>query len=363
MRSYRSRKIPMPRFHFFAFALLALPLLTGCPPTLSQSANEGYDRKLAEASRHARAGRYEVASESYAEASRLASRRVDQDEARYRQARTLMRAGSFEEAVAILDKIGDRKPTSRRTARAVYDAARVRYEYLENYERAREGFDRVIRDYPDAGLGHRAIYFRIADFKRQDREDAIIPYLDALYEASGETTLGDDILMERAKIYEARGDRENEKLSLAKLVRNHPYPSGHLWDEALLRLSELFIEDGEIEAAIDALERIVAQRETTTLIGSYTRSSMPLALYRIGLLYRDEVRDIERAEQAFERFRRLFPDSTLADDVLYERGAMWLDEGEARRGCGHLKALLDEYPVGRARRAGAARYESECTEG
>ena len=140
----RSLKVPMSRFHFFAFALLALPLLTGCPPTLSQSANEGYDRKLAEASRHARAGRYEQASESYAEASRLATRRVDQDEARYRQARTLMRAMRFEEAVAILDKIGDRQPTSRRTSRAVYDAARVRYEYLEQYDQAREGFERVI---------------------------------------------------------------------------------------------------------------------------------------------------------------------------------------------------------------------------
>lgn len=353
----------MSRFHLFAFALLALPLLTGCPPTLSQSANESYDKKLAEASRHARAGRYEVASESYAEASRLASRRVDQDEARYRQARTLMRAERFEEAVAILDKIGDRKPTSRRTSRAVFDAARVRYEYLEEYERAREGFDRVIRDYPDDGLGHRAIYFRIVDLQREGREGELIPFLDGLYETSGETTLGDDILMERAKIFEERGDTHNEKLSLAKLVRNHPYPSGHLWDEALLRLSDLFVEEGNVEGAIDALERILGQHETTTIIGSYTRTSMPLALYRIGLLYRDEVRDIERAEQAFDRFPRLFPDSTLADDVLYERGAMWLDEGEADRGCKHLKALLDEYPVGQARRAGAARYESDCSEG
>lgn len=352
----------MSRFHFFAFALLALPLLTGCPPTLSQSANEGYDRKLAEASRHARAGRYEQASESYAEASRLATRRVDQDEARYRQARTLMRAMRFEEAVAILDKIGDRQPTSRRTSRAVYDAARVRYEYLEQYDQAREGFERVIRDYPDDGLAHRAIYFLLLDLKRQGREEESIAFLEKLYEASGTTTLGDDILMEQAKLYEQRGDKLNEKRTLAKLVRNHPYPSGHLWDEALLRLADLLVEEGEIEAAIAALERIVAEHETTTIIGSYTRTAMPVALYRIGLLYRDEARDLDRAEQAFERFPRLFPDSTLADDVLYERGAMWLDAGDADRGCRHLRTLLDEYPVGRARRAGAARFESECSE-
>src|SRR5690606_20617184 len=204
-----------------ARALLSLPLLAllaGCPPTLSEPRGDGYEEKLAEATRHQSAGRLDAAADAYADASRLAERRVDQDEARYRQARAMLREGRYEEAVALLDRIGDRKPPSRRTGRAVFDAARTRYERLERYDEAKIGFDRVIREFPDEGLGGRAIYFRLEDFRRRDDMDGAIAYLDGLYREVKETTLGDDALYAMAGLFREREDRDREQDMLELLV-------------------------------------------------------------------------------------------------------------------------------------------------
>src|SRR5690606_8009894 len=255
--------------------------------------------KLAEATRHQSAGRLDAAADAYADASRLAERRVDQDEARYRQARAMLRAERYEEAVALLDRIGDRKPPSRRTGRAVFDAARIRYERLERYEEAEAGFERVIREFPDQGLGGRAIYFRVEDFRRRGALAGAVPYLAALYEEVGETTLGDDVLWAEAAVQRELERTPEEKRTLERLVRSHPYPMGHNWDEAILRLAQTHLDAGEPKKAIEVLEKLVVEVETTTIIGSYVRSTMPKASLWIGTIYRDELEDRSSADRVF----------------------------------------------------------------
>jgi tetratricopeptide (TPR) repeat protein len=343
--------------------LLGLPLLfllAGCPPTLSKPRGEGYEEKLAEATRHQNAGRLEAAADAYAEASRRAERRVDQDEARYRQARAMMRSERYEDAVALLDRIGDRKPPSRRTGRAIFDAARLRYERLERYAEAKVGFERVIREFPDEGLGGRAIYFLVEDFRRRERLSDALPYLDSLYREVRETTLGDDVLWAKSALLREREEVDAEQRALELLVRNHPYPMGHNWDEAIMRLAEIHLERGEPKRAIEVLEKLVLEVETTTIIGSYVRSTMPKAYMWIGTIYRDELGDPSRADRVFKRFHRLFPRSILNDDVLYEQGVMWVEAGDADRGCAILKKLVADFDVGNARRRAEARIESDC---
>lgn len=346
-------------------ALLGLPLLlllTGCPPTLSKPRGEGYEEKLVEATRHQNAGRYDEAAEAYAEASRLAERRVDQDEARYRQARAWMRMERYEDAVALLDRIGDRKPPSRRTARAIFDAARLRYEHLEQYDEAKVGFERVIREFPDSGLGGRAIYFRIEDFRRQGHLEGSIAYLAALYGEVKETSLGDAVLWAKAGVHKELEQAEAEQRTLELLVRKHPYPMGHNWDEAIMRLAEIYLEQGNPQRAIQILEELVAEVETTTIVGSYVRSTMPKAYLWIGTIYRDELGDRKNAERVFTRFSKVFPRSTLNDDVLFERGVMWLDAGETEKGCQILGELVRKFDVGNARRRAQARLKADCEE-
>ena len=293
----------------------------------------------------------------------MAERRVDQDEARYRQARTMMRDRRYEDAVALLDRIGERKPPSRRTGRAVFDAARIRYEHLERYDEAKVGFERVIHEFSDEGLGGRAIYFRVEDYRRREDLEGAIAYLSSLYPEVRETTLGDDVLWVRAGLHRELEELGPEQRALSRLVRHHPYPEGHYWDEAILRLAEIHLERAEPERAIAVLELLVGEVETTTIIGSYIRSTMPKALLWIGKIQRDELGDVRAADRTFKKFPRRFPRSTLNDDALYERGVMWIDEGETDRGCRILRDLVERYEVGNARRRGEARIEADCDEG
>jgi tetratricopeptide (TPR) repeat protein len=143
-------------------------------------------------------------------------------------------------------------------------------------------------------------------------------------------------------------------------VRDHPYPQGRRWDDAIAKLAEMDVEDGHPLVAIARLERMLERYENTTIIGSYTQSGMPMAQLNIARIYRDELRDYDEADSQFRRVVRRFPDSILHDDASYERGAMWLDQGERERGCDILRDVVEDFEVGHPRRLAAARVEADC---
>ncbi len=139
---------------------------------------------------------------------------------------------------------------------------------------------------------------------------------------------------------------------------NHPYPQGHRWDEAILRLAEMDVEDGRAADAIARLEGMLERAENTSLIGSYTLPTFPPARLQIARLRRG-MGDLDAAAADFERLEDDFPTSTLRDDARVEAGEMWLEAGERERGCDLLRSAVEDFEVGRARRR-AARRLSEC---
>ncbi len=334
--------------------------LTGCPWTLSEQRGEEHLDAFAIAERHRHHGRLDEAEQAYALAAEHAERRIDRDEAEYRRSRVLIDQERYEEAAALLLDIGARRPVSRRTGRAVYDAARVYDERLQQPERAYALYEEVIRAYPDDGLGTRSLYFRL--FTMRDGGDlaGCIAYLDQLYPTLGETGLADDVLKLKADIQLEANDRAGARATLEQIVRDHPYPQGRRWDDAIAKLAEMDVEDGHPLVAIARLERMLERYENTTIIGSYTQSGMPMAQLNIARIYRDELRDYDEADSQFRRVVRRFPDSILHDDASYERGAMWLDQGERERGCDILRDVVEDFEVGHPRRLAAARVEADC---
>ncbi|MBC7174117.1 MAG: tetratricopeptide repeat protein [Polyangiaceae bacterium] len=249
---------------------------------------------------------------------------------------------------------------SRRTARALFDASRIRMDELGETEAAMAGFERVMREYPDAGNGARALFFRLGPFREADDTAGAVAYLNALYPEVRSTTLGDDVLRAKADLLLLEGDRAGARAALELLVRNHPYPSGHRWDDALTSLAEMDIEDGNPEAAIEHLRKLVAVHETTTMTGSYTLPTFARAQLRIAQIYRDQLEDRDAADREYVSMIRNFSRSALRDDAHFERGAMWLDAGEVDRGCGILQGVVREYEVGHARRSAEERLRSDC---
>ena len=314
---------------------------------------------MARGRRHYTHGRMVEAAAAYGEAAEHAERRVDRDEAMYRQAKSLERVGQNERALAILDEVARRRPVSRRTARALFDASRLRVE-LGQREAGISGYRRVVLEHPEHGLASRALFLVLDSHRSVDDTDGALAFLHRIENDLAETSLADDVLAHRADLLLARGDRAGAKQALVRIVEEHPYPHGQRWDDALVALADLAQEDGDHRAAIRWLERIVAMHEDTDRPGSYTLPSMPEAQIRIARIHRDELRDVDAAARAFELTYDEYPDSTVRDDALVELGEMLLESGDRDRACALFARAVDEFEVGRARRRAAERLSTQC---
>jgi len=330
-------------------------LLGGCIATISEPRSEAHVAAMAEATRHHHHGRFDEAMESWSEASRAADRRVDRDEADYRRAQTLRRLDRLDEALALFDAIAERRPVSRRTVRARFEAARIRLDRGE-VERGRASLEHIVREHPEDGPAGRALVLLLEGLDPA----AQLALIDALLERVADTDLGDDLLTHQARLLRARGDVDGAVASLERIVAEHPYPHGQRWDDALWRLADLAMERDDPAAAIAYLRQMIEPHTQTVPPGSQTLPRMPAAGLRIGRIYRDALDDPERAQTAFEAMVAEFPTSRLRDDALYEAGAMWLDRDDPARGCPLLRRVVEEFEVGHARRQAARRLETDC---
>lgn len=333
--------------------------ICACTPTLSQPRGEEHLDAMARARRHYTHGRMVEAAAAYGEAAEHAERRVDRDEALYRQAKAYERAGEPRRALPILDEVARRRPVSRRTARALFDASKLRIE-LGDREAGLEGMRRLAREHPDHGLASRALFLVLDDHRRRDDTEGALAFLSRLEAEVSGSSLADDVLAHRADLLLARGDRAGAKETLVRLVEEHPYPHGQRWDDALVQLADLAQEEGDHAGAIGWLERLVAQHEETASPGSYTLPTMPLAQLRIARIYRDELGDRAAAARAFQAAYDRYPTATTRDDALVEHGEMLLDAGERERGCALLRKASEEFEVGRARRRAVERISRDC---
>ncbi len=340
------------------FSACMLVVLVGCTPTISQPRGAAHLAAMRAASRHTHHGRMEEAAEAYDDASRTAERRVDRDEADYRRARTFLRLDRPRDALPILDSIADRRPVSRRTVRARFDAALIRID-LGELERAHESLLFIVNEHPGDGPASRSLAL-LMDAKESEPIEARLAFLRSLYERVGSTDLGDDVLHFQAQLLLEADDRRGAIAALQRIVSDHPYPRGQRWDDALWRLADLAEESENYRLAIEHLSRMLQPHELTVTPGSQTLPRMPETRLRIARLYRDRLRDPTRAAEHFRGLVDQFPASTLRDDALYELGVMWLDFGQESEGCAVLSRVVADFEVGHARRNAERRLAQSC---
>lgn len=339
------------------WAIVALGL-AGCVPTLSGPGSEAHLDHMAEASRHHAHGRDGEAAAAWHEAAAEADRRVDRDEALYREAQTRRRAGELDAALALFDEIAALEPPSRRTARALFESARIRLDRGER-ERALADLRAVCERFAGEGPASRALRLLAAQTSGPDERLALARSLEAITEPD----LRDDLFaLEAEALIErgAPGDRAAARAALERIVTERRYPLALRWDDAFMRLADLAEEDGEPRAAIAYLERMLTPHSEGLVPGSYTQPLMPQAAIRIARLHRDALHDVAAADAAFQRVVRQFGSSTLADDARVERGELLLEAGRAGEGCAALREAAERHEVGGAVRRARERLERDC---
>src|SRR5262249_6103165 len=121
-------------------------------------------------------------------------------------------------------------------------------------------------------------------------------------------------------------------------------PFGEYWDDSLYRASEMDVKLGRFSHAIEDLERLVKEHETTTLIGTYTRPKMSPGLFRIGVIYATKIHDRAEARDAFRRLYKDFATSPLRNDAIWLEAEMWREDGDADKACSRLATLTKDSP-------------------
>lgn len=317
--------------------------MAACAP----SHGAAFSRAFAEAERAETAGRFEEAARKYDEAASGAKRDRDRDHARYLAALMVLRSGDTRDGVARLEKLARDAPDSEDAAAAAYRAAAARIDSGDG-ERGWPEMEQVMQRFPKHGIAHSALRRLLAHIDETNGKAGTLEYLRALASGPlGKSELGELIAFQIAERLAAVGRLQEARDAFVGVADRWPYPFGALWDDALWRASELDEKLGRFAIAVDDLERMLKERETTTLMGSYQRPRMSPALLRVGTIYADDLHDHAKARAAFHRLYSEFTTSPLRPQALWREARLFLDDGDTSSACSRLATLVHDFPDGR----------------
>jgi len=301
--------------------------------------------KEAAAERAYAAGRYLEAAECFSTAAETSPRARDREEARYRQAMSLERAGRPEDARAVLERLLHAFPAGARAPRALYDLAVLDLEQGRT-DQGNRGLDEIVRRYPNSGPAPAALRRLVAELDARG-ESAVRAYLEALAPRVSSTELAQYVDYEHARSREREGDLAAARAEYLSLADRYPYPKGVFWDDALYRAGDLDVKLGSARDAIAVFERLLAERESAFLGGSYERGRYAEAAFRVAELYRDALADPARARHEFETVWATYRTSRLRDDAAWCAARIAADSGDSAGACRLLHELSEASPDSR----------------
>ncbi len=303
-----------------------------------------YEANMAAGGRAEGAGRFAEAARAYEAAWATGQRAPDRDQARWDAAEMVARNGDVAVAAGRFEAIAS-DPTSEHQAEAAYRLAILRIESGDS-DRGWRDMEQVARRFPTHGIAHAAVR-RLVQHADEGGPRSGLEELRALDRDLGSTELEPLLAFLVAEHLEALGDDHAAREAYAHIADRWGYPFGAFFDDALWHASLIDERFGLYQSAIDDLERLLRERETTSLVGSYERSKYVPAMLRVGELYRDRLHDRARAREAFHRLYVDFAHSTVRDRALWLEAALWRDDGDAHTACDRLGTLVEKFPDSR----------------
>ncbi len=320
----------------------SLVAVLSCAPTLPAAYQDNF-----RAARNAYAeGQYARAAQLWKKAEQAAPNKHHRDEARYRRASSLNRAGRPSAALELYTKLASTQ--GERQARAAFDLAYLTIEQGQT-ERGYELLARAMLSHPNSGNADRAL---LELLERKERQQGIAGALDLTTQL--QTQLANTELMQalgwrRAQLLERQGDAGAALQAYQQLTKRFPYPTGVYWDESMLRIAELQIELGHADQALGTLRAMLKERESSTISGSYERR-FSAAHYRIAEIERDHRNDWKAARDEFDEVAAAYRTSLLRDDALWQSALLSKQHGDPEAACVAARRLSVHTPDSRYNR-------------
>jgi TolA-binding protein len=320
----------------------ALAALVACAGCVGPDRGGAYVAAYAAGETAVASGRFAEGAARFDEAAKTAKVGRDGDHARYLAARALATAGDRADAATRLRTIADASPPLEDSAQAANAICE-----MQTAEAAQACFLDVARRFPSSGVARPALLRAIAREEEQNGTPATLTWIEGLASTFEQTDLAETVAYETALHLAATGEDQRALDSFLSMTKHWRYPHAAFWDDGLYRASVLEEKLGRYDEAMRLLAEMLAERESSWLVGSYERPRYEPAMVRLCALARDRLHDRPRARECFDRLYRDFTTSELRDDALWEEARLFREEGDPSSACRRLAALVSDFPDSR----------------
>jgi TolA-binding protein len=155
----------------------------------------------------------------------------------------------------------------------------------------------------------------LADFPQSLKTQEVTAKADLIGKAE---SLAQEKLLEETKAYETSEDLESMLILYNTFLER--FPDYKQRDEVLQKLAWCYHNRREFQRAVTTYQRLL----TETPQSAHAAQSQ----FMVGYIYANEIKDLDRARQAYETFQKNFPQHDLSDDVAFELAHLGKDINE-----------------------------------
>jgi outer membrane protein assembly factor BamD (BamD/ComL family) len=307
-----------------------------------------YRAAISSAKRAESAGRLREAARSYDEASERSLKPRDRAYNSYAAATLRLRAGEREQARAALERLASDEPPNEQTPQACFLLGKLALEDRKTAE-AWTRFEHLMKTYPSHGVSRSALKLTLEALDAEDASPepgrALLWLAEFLPQIRG-SELEEVVLYEQAKRFELHQPEKAESAYIGVADR-FPYPHGVHFDDALYNASKLATVRKDANAALTYLRRLLAERESSHVMGTYERPKYIPAMLEIARIYEQELKDRPKAIAAWHRLYQDFTSSRERDNALANEARLQSESGDMAGACGTLNMLVREFPDSR----------------
>jgi tetratricopeptide (TPR) repeat protein len=259
--------------------------------------------------------------------------------------------GEWEQALERYERVWSAPADDEAGAHALYQSSVIATVHMQAQDRGLTLKRKTIKRYPRSVSAEFSAR-DLADYYLKKRDyTGMKTEFDALYQATKQTPVADNVLFAVAQALEVEVEDEDAALLYYRELFTH-YSDGGLADDALWQAAMIYHRRQDWQQANALFSRLADNVETSWFVGSYNSPWANDARFKIGLTYLLFLDDYPQAISHFERFIEDFPTSIDTDDAAWNivQARRLMGDDRPKDNERYRQALTDfvqEYPLSR----------------